>query len=608
MHPALSLDTLSQLSNPTKTLATNAANGSFDDFVKLFPLFRSNPHLAYLPVCYVNLNPTPNEDSIVAFNRAYLSLRGLHALSESLVIPLGAGVDLWPRVWKWAWFMHAMCPTDHTICLALSELVSHFTEDPRCLVLINNTVGVRILLVRAWRFMFDGHGDTRIVIGMPSIARVLKHLRLLRKAPDEASDREELSEGAGGNFVDFVGLIAQYIDLVVPTARSEVTAQTHFYMDAILHTINRLRDSDLQTGLLIPSMIRMLSAFTRYAGPYISSFTRGLSATDDLLGAILAPIFQCCNFSPQVRNLEHLVSAGILRSIVGFALRGTEVELASEVLRILTYSTVYFSVVSQMEAGFEDAQDLLADPALPSSELFGAWTKLRVLAEERIAIAKSWQSSGHGTRKACDNVECARIGRKADFQCCGHCHTVYYCSRACQRADWNEGDHRVSCPHLRVFGQENADLAGTRDLSFMRALLHRDYQMNKAEVIRQRIEFLREHSEEEPYVLTVFDYGLGPVCVQTQDVKLSGFAGVNFSEHVARNIRSRGQMDMHLLSLPDVLYGLGELRGKMLPMRSDSSALHDGVRRLAAEAPRPKDLSLRIQQLLEATSAVVEIH
>lgn len=359
--------------------------------------------------------------------------------------------------------MHGTCPTDNTICLALSGLVSHFTEDSRCLALIDSTVGVRMLLTGAWRAMFD---DTHITIDMAAIAQVLSRLKLIRNT----SDREELSEGAGGRFADFVTLLARYIDLVVPTARSEVTYQTHYYICAILPTINSLGSGDQETMcLLIPSMTRILSTFTRYAGLYIPSTTRGLSATDDVLGAILLTIYSSCTRIQRARLFRQLVDTGILRALVGFALRGTEVEYTSKLLALISKSTVFFSVVSQMEAGFEDAQDLLADPAFPNSALFGAWTEFRALAEDRITLAKSWQLSGRGTRKACDNVEvrrtlplrcklkqlhqCASIGPKGDFKCCGYCHTVYYCSRACQLVDWNRGDHHANCAQLRVFGQ-----------------------------------------------------------------------------------------------------------------------------------------------------------
>ncbi|KAJ6577721.1 hypothetical protein B0H19DRAFT_1337407 [Mycena capillaripes] len=69
------------------TLATNAANGSLQDFEQLFPLISVDPLLAYLPVCYVNLNPSPNVDDGIAFNRAFLALRALRHLKD---VPVSA--------------------------------------------------------------------------------------------------------------------------------------------------------------------------------------------------------------------------------------------------------------------------------------------------------------------------------------------------------------------------------------------------------------------------------------------------------------------------------------------------------------------------------------
>eukprot|EP00978_Attheya_sp_CCMP212_P034749 scaffold147329_cov95-Attheya_sp.AAC.1 len=44
---------------------------------------------------------------------------------------------------------------------------------------------------------------------------------------------------------------------------------------------------------------------------------------------------------------------------------------------------------------------------------------------------------------------------------CAQCHMARYCSRACQMADWREGDHRRECPTMaRLFARMAAAWEG----------------------------------------------------------------------------------------------------------------------------------------------------
>ncbi|KAJ7892392.1 hypothetical protein B0H13DRAFT_2665702 [Mycena leptocephala] len=560
MHPALKLDNLSRLPTPIRTIATKAANGSLQDLVRLFPLICREHQSEFIPVCYVNLNPNPNDDDDVAINRAYVALRALRFLH----IPVAAGVDLWPRIWKWISFLLSRWPTQADLSFDLLFFVGQLVYDPPSLALIDKTAGVHYYL-------------------MAAATRVLLKLNLTQNP----SDLEEVTEGAGGNLVDFLNLITQYVDGFIPTTRSPVSAETHRSMDPVIFAIDHLdlEDPALRAAQLaseyIPSLVRIMCAFSRYSGPYVPTKpSESISCTDDFLGDMLIRVVAWCHRAPQDRIFRRFLSAGILRAIVGYAIRGIEVKFTSMLLKTLACSTVYLSVLLEMDAGFQDAEDLIADPAFPKSAIFGEWTAFRTLANECIALAKSWQSAERVTRKACDNMECGAIRPKADFQCCGHRHSVYYCSRLCQRGDWKRAEHRLNCPFLRSSRWKDPDPLLAQDLSFMRALLHYDYQTNKPETMYVESSLLPE------------------------------FVHVNCIKHVSRALRSKGRMDMHMMLVPDGkgTFLISSLRPRMFPMHSDTAVLHEGVRMLAAENPEPPNLTQRIQQLLDATSAIVEIH
>jgi len=57
---------------------------------------------------------------------------------------------------------------------------------------------------------------------------------------------------------------------------------------------------------------------------------------------------------------------------------------------------------------------------------------------------------------------CKRCERRAAERLeCGACRCVVYCSRACQQADWEDGDHKRVCGVLaRVFAREFVNAAG----------------------------------------------------------------------------------------------------------------------------------------------------
>lgn len=69
--------------------------------------------------------------------------------------------------------------------------------------------------------------------------------------------------------------------------------------------------------------------------------------------------------------------------------------------------------------------------------------------EWKTALKRSWR--GQSDMK-CDNRECDRTYLKGwdknlnfDFKRCGRCRMMHYCSRRCQKIDWNRYNHRKLC-------------------------------------------------------------------------------------------------------------------------------------------------------------------
>ncbi|KAJ7735536.1 hypothetical protein DFH07DRAFT_843561 [Mycena maculata] len=614
MHESLSLERIQEFPPALRDVAISAARGLPGDY---FLLHRSideaeSPEELYplcLPIVFAALDPVriPREDGpSAATAMAAISLRFLWTRG----FPVNAGVDIWPRLWSWLLFMHQL-PNHYCVALIGADIstsvlmfVGRLVCDPASLSLISRTVGMRAILVRAWRLKFEHLEED--ASGMPHLEAILRNLDLTK----DPAHLQECVEGAGGSLHNFFGLITEFINFLVPTTRSTLSTRAHYFLDAIFYPINGTPDNEevrrARHGAgLATSLIRMMCALARYSGPRIPTHM-GPSATEDLLGAAVLKLAVMLKDPPQEKAFQEAVFAGILRAIVLYGIRGAEVEITTELLKYtLPLFTVHYSVISEMESAFQDVTDVAADPLFAKSAIFEAWVAFRDLAGTRIALAKFWASEIYISRNACDNMECGIIGPKTEFTRCGHCHTVFYCSRKCQRADWKYV-HRTNCGSLRSFGLRYRDTLSSQNISFMKALVQSDYQKNKEEILRKQVTFIRNNPDLP--IVTVFDYGAGRVRITVETIYpasslMTNYIGINCVEYVPRAVRSGGRMELHLAAVPT---GTSR-RARMFPMRSNNSSLHDGVRRLAAEGT--EDLARRVQILIAKTrDGLVQIH
>ncbi|KAJ6616134.1 hypothetical protein B0H10DRAFT_1411550 [Mycena sp. CBHHK59/15] len=185
-----------------------------------------------------------------------------------------------------------------------------------------------------------------------------------------------------------------------------------------------------------------------------------------------------------------------------------------------------------------------------------------------------------------------------EFRRCSGCLSLYYCSKKCQILDWQEGRHRSLCRIIQNRRQREC-LSRTRDKSFMRALLHAHFDTCKQDIYVRQAMRLRQHPSN--HVCTLFDYTRGPLRLEISTVAppitspdLDDLRALRV-DLVSRVQRSGGRMEIGLIELE-----VGGGRRKLLPMRSSSGIVHDGLRRIANELPPglPDDLSAGVPELL----------
>ncbi|KAJ7809619.1 hypothetical protein B0H14DRAFT_3481260 [Mycena olivaceomarginata] len=119
-----------------------------------------------------------------------------------------------------------------------------------------------------------------------------------------------------------------------------------------------------------------------------------------------------------------------------------------------------------------------------------------------------------------------------------------------------------------------------RDRAFIRALMHHDYTVNLDWRLRELM-FMNEYPDT-PF-LTVFDYRRGKAEIKLH--QLDTFAhrtglklGAEWDDDVARTTQSGGRMALHLFCASEA----GRCRYWIVPLRSASATVHEGLRRLAA--------------------------
>ncbi|KAJ7758402.1 hypothetical protein B0H16DRAFT_1885376 [Mycena metata] len=84
-----------------------------------------------------------------------------------------------------------------------------------------------------------------------------------------------------------------------------------------------------------------------------------------------------------------------------------------------------------------------------------------------------------GTPLQCDYDQCRKIQAKIEFQACGNCRKVYYCSKACQKLGWKA--HRPLCPTMKAEYAGHAEKGRPpSDRPFLHSLARREGDINFA--------------------------------------------------------------------------------------------------------------------------------
>ncbi|KAF7334049.1 hypothetical protein MVEN_02310500 [Mycena venus] len=572
MHPSLSLENLLQLPLTLHTKAHAAANGSLDSLRALsdaVPRMSNEDRILLLPAFYAALD-VPDIPAIDAmsienfpsssFHRVVLAvgvvsnIPGIHPLALN---------DLWMRLWvgvRLLDFATQLMP--EAFSNAGIGPVNFFCMIERFLYEdgggpINSTKGVRTLVGRSWSAMLQ----REYVFGDMAFNKLC---RFLARASITHANVEELIVGAGGT-TELALIIFQHIKL---TKFSIVTLADSIYLHSIIRFLS-CTNSSLRSRLLRCGIVPALTEAISILGSSRQE-VKGVTRTGLLHSAfvILMEAITLWKESTPRHSVYHW-----LRQSLKAGLLGTLMNISCRFFdgKVVTVRSDIFPGIATRNS-------------LPAMENFHELLVQRsgVLAKFEDAVAM----------RACDNGSCDVIKTKKLMSRCSNCQTHYYCSGPCQIQDWRVGGHRDQCRILRA--SKYAEPFSSRQLSFMRAVLHEDYLARRFEILSRQI----NHMIDKPGTdfFTIFSYSEGKVGVNVLDIGEYAEGDCNnwridWGYHARRKQQSEGRMDLHLML---IAHPSGGSDARMFPKRSFNAEMATGQREISERTQRPAGHELRV--------------
>ncbi|KAJ7772376.1 hypothetical protein B0H16DRAFT_1714569 [Mycena metata] len=587
MHPSLNLKNLELLPISVRRFATPAANGSIVDLDRLLKLLDgadAPKSKNSLPVFYVDLDPSgiPTGEDLATDTvmLAILALKGLRAITDRDP-ETPAWSDLWPRIWAWiAFFDHfreSLAPpyTKPDLYLDLLLFVMSLRRIPQVQPSVDQTPGLRTLVMSAWRFHIESASGMHGINSLWNLHHVLNGIPF--KTP---TDFAEIIAGSGG-LQGLASLIVDSVKRIVQFIRQlDVRSKELLYLPFIF-------------GGVVGALTSAACAIDRW-DPH-DTLLRLLQVLRGLLGSH--------------RTMREALRAGLLRVIANTIILKPHADgefdifqasgLQEILKRTLPGSTVYRSILAELEIRLQDIAPVIANPLFTDSDDFPAWSAFVNLAHDRIAFMKALE--GSGTLKACDNLESA--------------FSAVLFEKECQKVDWKSGGHRDACSLERASKLTNTANLGARNYAFLRALLHRDltegkYRESPRLLDPDRLSFMRQNARAHPShpLATAMNYTDGhPATMWVADAYWEREEDLEqqarWDRHIDRVARSAGRMELHVMVIQDGR----RARRLIFPQRSDRRSFHTGLLEVLGkpeESSRPQE----IQRLLVSSESVLKIH
>jgi hypothetical protein len=338
-----------------------------------------------------------------------LSLLAIATMLSVGQIPSPAFLDLWPRIWQWIEFRdtyqdHLPTPLDFKSNVSryatYMQIFRWFARIPQVGVLITTTPGVYTVVGRAWAHLIDQPGDE----GFDDCCKYLGHWFTSNTWAHTVF--EELVSGAGGTRHHLASVILAHLKRVIPTPHYDMTEESVIRLMGPLYITRQIMAGDwdvpfrhtLLSRGIITALTSVLCSVGRSTHPIAMLQTKGFLVS--LVSGLMS--------SPAHPRITESLRAGLLPAILSCGSIDTENEttdLLVEVLRdILPGSTVYHSILLQLELSLSEVREVKAETMLARPTLIKLWQCFLTLAENRLRVMKEYDACALSTSRMCGNA------------------------------------------------------------------------------------------------------------------------------------------------------------------------------------------------------------
>nr|GAT51876.1 predicted protein [Mycena chlorophos] len=530
MHRVFQPSRLSGLPTDIASLARNVVRGDLTALPPLILAAQGMPAATaelLLPVHYYVLDPVHMRT--MSFNDWESDAAAIHSRLSAVIttfeplrwvavracIPKSAMSDVFNRVWLWVQFLqdyreqispgalgqpyvvymsffaelfHAFCtseeysreahmfavsnPRIHFILSStLDELLDQEAADQRCGKFASHaSYGVH---AAAWSLFYHGH-------------------QLLLK---DTPHFQHLIVGTGGTWDHLALFLRRYLEQTLATLQSQ-DAPTAFQLQrvyaALLFMPGVVEPGRNPRPELRAALIRhgALTVLTKLLIPLArippQSFQTGQHRQMPVYGlGFLVPWI--LHDSRSDLRLAEALRAGLLRGLLelartpGYYLPATKDNIRFFLNSGIPQHCVYQSVLRALRVALEELVPFDPQRVFEEAGLGSDWIQFLDVIRDRLRILDEYDAGTLRMWRVCDNTECGLVGPKAQFKQCTGCSEAWYCSRACQKANWRWG-HRQECSIIAQDRDNDHAILSPGDRSFQRAMLNYDYAIEQVKI------------------------------------------------------------------------------------------------------------------------------
>ncbi|KAK6981600.1 MYND-type domain-containing protein, partial [Favolaschia claudopus] len=541
MHEALDCKNLKRLPLSIRFTANSAvsANRKIEDLERLqaYSVTASATQcLLLLPVVYINLDTADIPDpgvfdaepthALVAAIYASATGRAVVALDILCTIQLppeaeGLGADLWPRVLAWAQWIdnNGHYLADTPFCLSILSFADVADQNLEMSKLITSEPWIWSMVGRAWAHL---PGLTNTHDRLATVGRLQYFLS--HDGLGEPQSFAEVLDGLGGTLSELGRLTVHLFDELVPAAHQPMDMPYLGYLNSAFLLVGNvelaLSDGGSKDREESCSGFRKSLLSHQFVRVLLRAMCSLSNTRSEATLFLLRRCFKRMNILLMTpvgfTSLPAALDDGLLRVVVLCALSPFAHDLQEQFEKYLVHwfppCLHNYSFVSALDAALHGTADLVNTDAFKSSEIRRAWDTFLNIARSSLEILRVFDARpASSVLKACDNLECLKIDAKITFKRCSGCRSCYYCSRACQTSDWQNG-HRLVCDSYGTLtlSERNVNSFTTRQRSFLRTLVDTAYARNRRAIFMQHATSIKnEHT-----TFVVYDYSAGAVKIR----------------------------------------------------------------------------------------------